>query len=377
MLRSPGYSERIQRIDPRTGIRVIQITSYPTPSTTLRYEWPIVTPDNGRVFLMCQREARRGAPWDVFRCDADGLFLFQLTERDQGKHPPVFDKQNAPVSILTLDGKTLYVLWNGDPHVYAVDAVTGATEPVASLERVCLPGALYQHTRLSISGDRLFVVFRKPGIGAARVDLRTGEATELRLNGLLWACHTREPRLIIWRKTDAGGAALPDYVSFVRGAGQPAFWTVDEDGSDERFLSIDPFSHGAILGTTGLLQGCGMPPDRCLWLVEEGMPPRRIADGPYFWHSGASFDGEWVLTDTNWPEVGLQLIHVPTGHFRTLCQPHTGEVHSHPALSHDGRVALFSAGSTEISQVHVAHITDEFRESVIAGELDNPRDKWL
>jgi hypothetical protein len=38
---------------------------------------------------------------------------------------------------------------------------------------------------------------------------------------------------------------------------------------------------------------------------------------------------------------------------------------------------VFGSDRTGISQVYVAQITDEFRESVIAGELDNPRDKWI
>jgi hypothetical protein len=81
MLRTPYASERIQRIDPKNGLKVIQLTSYPVPSEHLHYDWPSVTPDNQRVFFHSQREARRGAPWDIFRCDTDGLNLFQLTER--------------------------------------------------------------------------------------------------------------------------------------------------------------------------------------------------------------------------------------------------------------------------------------------------------
>ena len=141
------------------------------------------------------------------------------------------------------------------------------------------------------------------------------------------------------------------------------------------------FAHATLLGKTSMLQGCGLPPERCIWVVEEGKEPEKLVQGPYFWHSGASFDGEWIVSDTNFPDQGLQLVHVPTQYFRTLCHPgatedHVEYGHPHPALSQDGRVAVFRSDRTNVSQVYIAHITDEFRESVKAGELDGSN-RWM
>ncbi len=383
MLRKPLASERIQRIDPNTGIKVIQITSYPTPSLPLSYAWPYVTPDNARLILMCQREARHGAPWDLFRCDTDGLNLFQLTERDQEKYPPLFDKPtgNKPTATLSLDGMTLYVVWHGDPILYTVDVETGDLEEFCSLEKVCPAGVIYQYLCLAASSNRLFIVFRKPSISAARIDLGTGEVTELELDGLLWACVPTMPRLIIVRKSDIPQEKLPDYVSFVQSSGTRTLWSVDEDGEDPRFICVDPFAHATMLGGTDRIQGCGKPPDRCIWIAEEGKEPEKIVQGPYFWHSGASWDGEWILSDTNWPDDGLQLVHVPSRHFRTLCQArasqdHVRAGHPHPALSHDGRIGVFTSDRSGMAQVYVAHIIEDFRESVKAGDLDGSS-KWM
>jgi hypothetical protein len=158
---------------------------------------------------------------------------------------------------------------------------------------------------------------------------------------------------------------------------------VDTEGHDEAFIATtESFGHSTVLGRTGQVQGTGKPPHRCIWIAEADKEPRELVQGPYFWHSGASFDGEWIVADTNWPDEGLQLIHAPTRHFRTLCHPRATEGqpnlgHPHPSLSHDGRVCVFGSDRTGISQVNVAQINDEFRESVIAGELDNPRDKWV
>ncbi len=382
MLRTPLASERIQRVDPHTGIKVIQLTSYPTPSVALPYEWPSVTPDGRCVVFMSQRGARRGAPWDLFRCDTDGLNLYQLTERDQAVHPPLFDKENAPTAILSLDGGTLYVAWNGDPFVYTVDLGNGSLDVVASMEEACPSGVLYQHMRLNGAGDRLYVVTRKPGVRTLRVDLDTGTVEPLDHEGLLWACIPTERRLVIWRNEAASGAGEADYVTMIRSGGGRGFWSADEDGGDLSFLGADVFAHGSVLGNTARLQGCGVPPQRCIWVVESGRPAERICQGPYFWHSGASWDGEWIVSDTNWPDQGLQLVHVPTGHFRTLChagasQDHIRVGHPHPALSHDGRLAVFTSDRAGVAQVYAVHITDDFRESVIAGELDQPRDKWM
>ena len=49
MLRTPFASERIQMTDPATGIKIIQLTSYPTPSVHFPYDWPSITPDNERI----------------------------------------------------------------------------------------------------------------------------------------------------------------------------------------------------------------------------------------------------------------------------------------------------------------------------------------
>ena len=381
MLRKPFASERIQRIDPTTGVKVIQMTSYPTPSVALLYEWPGITPDDGRVLFMSQRFGRRGAPWDLFRCDTDGLNLFQLTERDQHIHPPVFDKENAPICLLSLDGRTLYVAWNGDPVLYAVDVETGRIDKIASLENVP-QGVHYQHMRLSGNGSRLFVIIRKPSVGVMRIDLSTGTVVKLDLSGLLWACDPTAPRLVVWKNTAIHGDQLPDYVTLVQTQGARGYWSTDEDGGDAQFIATDTFAHGSILGITGGLQGCGIPPDRCIWVMPKDEPAEKIVQGPYFWHSGPSWDGEWIIADTNWPDQELQLIHVPSRHFRTLChagasQDHVRAGHPHPALSHDGRLAVFTSDRTGVAQVYIAHISDDFRESVIAGELDNPRDKWM
>ena len=375
MFRTPLASERIQRIDPTTGIKVIQLTSYPTPSRHLYYAWPSVTPDNQRVMLYCQRSARRDAPFDLFRCDTDGLNLYQLTDW------PSFGD-------LSLDGKTIYAL-SSEQILYAVDVETGASEPVVEVGEQ-LKGQPYAVSTFHFAnmGKDLFFGLRSSTVGGGayfRVELETGNVTWGEGDAVVIGCFQQSGRIEIMRNyqrvepiAQADGTRV-----FKNVRPEPmTVWSAELDGSDEQYLArIDLFGHHTILGQTDLLQGTGQPPERCIWIVEAGKEPRKLCSGPYFWHSAASYDGEWIVADTSWPDVGLKLIHVPTGHWRTLCHPHAEQdhagVHPHPSISQDGRKVVFASDWTGVSQVYVAHVTDEFRESVIAGELDRPQDKWM
>ena len=92
-----------------------------------------------------------------------------------------------------------------------------------------------------------------------------------------------------------------------------------------------------------------------------------VAEGPYFWHSGASDDGEWIVADSNWPDEGLWLINVATKQRERLCfsfasQGHPQTTHPHPNLSDDGSMAVFASDRTGITQVYVAYLPEEMRD---------------
>jgi hypothetical protein len=219
--------------------------------------------------------------------------------------------------------------------------------------------------------------------GTVRVNLDTGAVDEVELDGHLFGCVQTGSRLIVQRGVVKWGSALNDQgVRTIINAGtELTLWNTDEDGRDARLICPFQFAHATLLGKTSIIQGCGRPPERCVWIVAEGRQPERLVQGVYFWHSGASFDGEWIVADTNWPDAGLQLIHVPSRRFGTLCharatQDHVEFGHPHPALSQDGRIAIFRSDRTHVSQVYVALIPDEFRERIKSGDLSNP-DKWI
>jgi len=378
MLRRPFASERIQRVDPHTGVKVIQLTSYPTPSAHLLYDWPSITPDNRWVLLFSQRAAAREAPWDLFRVDADGLNLFQLTEVGEREEPGGY--YGRPAARLSLDGRTVYGVWG--LALCTVDMESGRREELCSLQGHCPPGSVVHNLYLAADGRRLFVTHRGHPSGALRVDLESGQVDQVELGGYLSACDPTGPRLVVAKGTVTWGTETrADGSRVVTNTGQlQARWLTDEDGRDLEPLSPEMFAHASLLGGRLAVQGCGQPPHRCIWLVEPGHQARQLASGPYFWHSGASWSGEWIAADTNWPDQGLQLVHVPSGRFATIChagasQEHYEFGHPHPALSPDGSLCVFRSDRTGVPQVYVAHLTAEFRERVMAGELS--AEKWM
>ena len=151
------------------------------------------------------------------------------------------------------------------------------------------------------------------------------------------------------------------------------FWLMDYDGANEKFFTRNAFAHSSWLGKTGKLQGCARFPSRAVLVATCGQEhPQLLVQGPYFWHSASTLDGEWIISDTNWPDEGLQLINVSTRRFRTLCYPLSSEghpqwTHPHPSFSPDGELVLFNSDRTGVAQIYLATIPGEMREELNQG----------
>jgi oligogalacturonide lyase len=372
MLRTPFASERIQRIDPKTGVRVVQLTGYPLPSAHLRYDWPSITPDNRRVVFFSQRTARRDAPWDLFRVDSDGLNLFQLTERDCDRME-AGGRHGRPSAIMTLDGTTIYCVWSH--QLCTVDVETGTVQELCSLSPPCPEDAPIVRTCLSADGCLLFATYRHGDrFGGVRVDLATGTATGIDMGGRIIACDPTGPRLVVTKGDASWGIVTTESGSRVLTKLSPrqGKWLVNEDGNDIEWFCDDAHAHATLLGRHLKIHATGLWPDKCIWICEKGKEPRRLVGDYYFWYSGASWDGEWIAADTNWPDDGLWLIHVPSGRSALVCRPEATQDHYEfghplPSLSQDGRLCLFRSDRTGVPQLYIAHIDDDLREQLRSG----------
>ena len=360
-------------VDRETGVEIVRVVGDASTSAPQSYDWPSITPDSRFMILKCEFPSAMNRLSGFYRVDLEGDELRYLCP--EGIHPR-----------LTPDGKWLYSLHNDDPVVYRTDVEEGGEEAVASLEGVLPEGWVYAQMRFLPASNHLFVHLRTPDNTPIRVDLDTGEVVRLEnLDGMLWACAADEPRVIVIRQRRAEPGKTYDYLSYRKLEQEPgdrSIWSVDIDGGDARLICVDYYSHATMLGRTSKTQGCGKWGTNAVTVCAEGEEPRIVAKGPYFWHSGASFDAEWIAADTNWPDYGIMLIHVPTANFRRICYPEsslaTGLLHAHPGLGFDGRIMTFRSDreAQGVSQAYVIRLTDEFRESVIAGENDTPDGGW-
>ena len=362
----------VRHTDPRSGVEIVQLCVGASISRPMGYDWPSVTPDGRRAIIYSEYPADSGKPTGFYRVDTDGGDLAFV---GSGRvHPR-----------LTLDGRYLYFLGDGDPVLRRGEVETGAAVDVCDLSGVLPDGWVCAQIRLSPATNHLFVLLREPDITPIRVDLATGEVVRLdSVDGMLWACAVDEGRLIVIRQRRAERGRAYGYVEYRKlelEEGDRSIWSLDVDGGDERLIGADPYSHATMHGRTSSVQGCGKWGNNSITLLSETDECRVVCEGPYFWHSGASFDGEWIVADTNWPDYGIQLVHVPTGNFRFLCDHGsslaTGLDHAHPSLSDDGRIAMFRSDRSGACQAYLVQIPEDFRASVVAGVNDAPDGGWV
>jgi Tol biopolymer transport system component len=103
----------------------------------------------------------------------------------------------------------------------------------------------------------------------------------------------------------------------------------------------------------------------------EGRPQTIVESGEvYFWHAGVSEDGQWIVSDSNWPDRGIFLINARTGRVRKLCNDGSSKTyqmaHPHPAFSPDGSNVVFNSDRYGFPHVFLAKITDAFKEALIS-----------
>lgn len=341
--------ERIEFVDARTGVRLMQVTSFPTMSMALPYYGRNFTGDSKTLIFVSQREARRDAPWDLFRVDTDGTNLTQLTE-----------SEGAAGFVMSPQGDCVY--FHRQSALWKVDINTFREEEILALQGVQSMGA----GAISPDGAYYFaqVVTARHTTGILRIRTDGSEAEFVAEGerGSL-ALHSASPGgagLLVWQKRE----------------GKKRWLLLDVDGTRKGvYTSSVDFAHCTFLGTSERVQGCALPPDRALVHIGLGEEqPTTIAQGVYFWHSASTLDGEWIVSDTNWPDEGLQLVHVPTGRYRPLCTPRSSQghpqwTHPHPQFSPDGRMVLFNSDRTGVCQIYLAFIPEDLRERVRAGQL--------
>jgi Tol biopolymer transport system component len=346
-----AYSmERIPHIDPLTGVRILQLTSYPVLSHTLYYHCPSITPDSKTLLFMTYNRAGRFSTPDAWRVNIDGTELRPVTNRD-----------GLAGFVISPDGKTVYCQDGGTLLAAPFD-----NSPVGDLavEIANIPDVVIGATVLgSVTGDGKWYVstaLLKNGKTALVRYATDGSEAEI----------LRTEQYFAHVQVDQSGEGRILYIAPPDSQGR-AMWVTDIDGGNPRPLNLTHSTgHFAWFGKTGRLLSTVNDPFGSVVSIAEGeSEPTLIAKGGHFWHAAGSEDAKWVISDTNWPDVGLILINTDTGLWAPLCRAEASEghpqwTHPHPMFTPDGRYVIFNSDQSGIGQVYVVEIPQALRDQL-------------
>jgi len=338
MAKGQTLRERIRFEDPETGVQGWQVTSFPAHSQHFAYQQNNFAPDNHTFLIRCQRAAAREAPWDLFTATVDGLAITQLTDTD-----------DVGAAVMAPDGTGAYFVRGGS--LWRVALEDAREEEVARCDEAERPHGAQAF--LSHDGAYCF----------ARATLKDGQPAVVRfgLDGSASRVIRRGDMAI--NGADPAGLGIN---GVVEREGREVYITYDYDGGGESYFGPNDFAHSSWLFGTGKIQGCGRWGVSALLLMDRGGPPVPLVEGPYFWHSGSSYDGKWIIADTNWPNQGLWLASVEAGKARPFCRTpnsagHPQWSHFHPCFSPDGNTVVFDADPHGVGQVFAVSVPPELR----------------
>jgi len=344
-------TERVFMTDPRSGVTVTRLTHYSCIAQNLYFEMQSFTLDEAYVTLISQRFAGRDAPWDLYRVRTDGHELVQLTECDD-----ISGIVFSPVK------SAFFYQSKGELHRLEIhslkdDVIAKApgAKPVQprSLATIDDEGRAYIGSVITDKGDA--VIFK--------TDTATGKTDILHSSNFVVHLHV-----------DPQGKNL----FFIDHANDTGPSIMDTDGKNLRLYPFRKFSHHTWFGSTGLMQGTLVPPGNALVTYREGdAEPVILTEGRYYWHSSASRDAQWIVSDTNWPQEGIYLFHVASRTVTYVCDSrsscsHPQWSHPHPALSPGMKYVLFNSDYSGIGQVYLATLTPEFLDKAAQGYTCKP-----
>ncbi len=354
--------EHIEYTDPETGASVMQITNASVHSRGFYFEYPSFNTANDTMFFYTERYGGRGSPWDLYSGDATGGRIVQLSDED-------FPLSNAyPVPD---DARAIYGLRGN--AIIRLNIDTMAEEEVGRCEEVeSLSG-------LAISGDGSFLF----SIG----QLSTSTVESGKLDTLIVRMRSDGSETVTFGRNYARGHLTCNHAGTIlhfRHAkeGPDQLGICDSNGDGYRPIGFQRFAHRCWLGTTDRLQGPLLPPGHGIVIADlDQEEPDLLCAGPYFWHSAASHDAQWIVSDTNWPNEGIMLVHVESGRFAPLTRPDgmpgSGQhTHPHPSFDRTGSRVVYTSNRGGLSQVYVATIPDELRDELETGGLTNRRRYW-
>jgi oligogalacturonide lyase len=347
-------AETSTMMDSDTGAEYSQITAAPVHSVNLYFEYSSFTVDNRTLLFLSQRIAQRGAPYDLLGVDLEEKQMRLLSDEEHPFGSPCV----APDDPDVLYGVRGTSLWR-------MSIASGQDEEIARWEG----GTGLAVGMLTGDGSRFVVIGTKHDGTQTLVRYDTDGSEIVTFCDGLPNCHltVNNAGTLIMFSGDWEGLHRHPIIC-------------DIDGGNIRALAFTDFAHNMWHGQSSRLQATLLPPGHGVvqWDVDDAEAVS-VCGGPYFWHSGSSLDGEWIVTDTNWPDEGLMLVHVPSGRFSPVTFPfkrgHASgngqETHPHPSFDRTGERIIYTSNETGLSQVYVATIPDTLRTELVTGDITN------
>ncbi len=349
--------ERVLPADPSADQWVVQLTSFPTTSMNLPYWYR--SPNNGfthdgrSIVFRAMRCGDRNAPWDLFRVDTDGTNLVQLTERE--RLGGVALSGTRGVAYLFDRGTA----WTVDLETFEEREFGHVETGLPDWGGTVLPG--HEHPNGTVTPDDQWYftpVLDTDGQQRVARFATDGSVSDLLPLGSEWKIQSAAP--------DGRGLVMNHH----DGDDVDRMKLVSVGGEEIATFGRNIFAHSSPLGRTGRHQGCAHLPDRRLIVMAEGQEfGETLVEGPYFWHSSASLDGEWIVADTNWPNEGIQLVNVRTRRFATLVHPRNSAgypqwTHAHPFFNPDMKHVAFNSDVSGTGQVWITNVPEELTDSL-------------
>jgi len=330
--------------DPETGVKIIQATSFPTVNMNMYFRSRCWTPDAQTFLFWSMTQPKRNGRMDLYRVNVDGTQLVQLTEGkslgDAALHP---------------GGGLVY--FTSDDSVYTLDINSLAEKQVVAIKGATPTDGIGSFTN---DGRRYCFNARTPDNKPAIGFLDT-LSKQVRLVPKSFDCPT-------FVQIEPKDGHYFHYIGERNAQGFDLFVT-DEEGQVEQIVPIlHGNGHGAWLGPSGRMYSAISGDLRGIMVAKPGEAQSTLlaAGPPNFWHPGCDPDGKWMVSDSNAPDDGLQLICVETGRFCRLAfsasnHGHAQWSHPHPSVSPDAQFVVFNSTRTGVPHVYVATIPSEMK----------------
>lgn len=340
-------SERMFFRDSNTDVKITKLTAFPCVNHKVYFHINQFTPDSKTLIFHSQRSGGRGAGKDVFKVDTDGTNLTQLT-----------DAEGVSSAILTYCGN--FLLYTVGNKILKLNIHSFQEE------------VLYQVPQISTFGDCSSLPWDDSILFIEGI-LASGENAIVRADlekNSVKIIHKQNEK-ITHTQVEPSGA---NTVAFQSGPDSQHrnIFLVDSNGGNHRPLEL-PYGNGHWMWVGDTRRIMSNLESEFWGISMFGEEDEEIeiikTEGSNYWHASCDNSGQWMVSDTNWPDTGLEIINRFTKKSAVLCYTHSSHSHPnwshpHPSFSPDLKYVVFNSDATGIGHVYLAEVPEDLLQDL-------------